>query len=176
GINCGETCAAPFAEGTKVVLSAVSGPNSTAVQWAGCDEVNLEEKCMVTISAAKTVTATFDLVKRKLTVEKKGSGTATVTSAPSGINCGATCSASYTFGTAITLTAALGPKTLKPSWVGCDSVDAEGKCLVTMSAAKTVIATLEPSEYELKVGKTGTGGGKVTSSPAGVDCGSTCSV
>jgi len=68
GINCGETCAAPFTEGTKVVLSAVSGPNSTAVQWSGCAEVDLEGKCKVTMSAAKTVTATFDLVKRKLTV------------------------------------------------------------------------------------------------------------
>jgi len=178
GISCSATCSAPFAEGEKVVLSAVSGPNSAAVQWSGCDEVNLEEKCKVTMgSSPKTVTATFDLVKRKLTVEKKGSGTATVTSSPAGISCGTACStssASFTFGTAVTLTAAPGPKTLKPSWTGCDSVDVENKCLVTMNAAKTIVLTLEPSEYELKVGKAGTGGGKVTSSPAGIDCGATC--
>jgi hypothetical protein len=174
GIECGGTCSAPFSEGATVILSAVSGPNSTAVQWSGCVEVDLEGKCKVTMSTAKTVTATFDLVKRKLTVEKKGSGTATVTSAPSGINCGATCSASFTIGTAVALTAAPGPKTLKPSWGGCDSVDAENKCLVMMSAAKTVTVTLDSSEYQLKVGKAGSGAGKVTSSPAGIDCGSTC--
>jgi Divergent InlB B-repeat domain len=176
GISCGETCAAPFAEGTKVVLSAVSGPNSTAVQWTGCAEIDLEGKCKVTMSTAKTVTATFELVKRKLTVEKKGAGTGTVTSSPAGIGCGATCGASFTIGTAVTLTAAPGPKTLKPSWAGCDSVDAENKCLVTMSAARTVTVTLESSEHQLTVKKAGTGGGKVTSSPAGIDCGSTCSV
>ncbi len=40
-----------------------------------------------------------------LTVNKTGTGSGTVTSSPSGINCGSTCSAQFAQGTAVTLTA-----------------------------------------------------------------------
>ena len=44
---------------------------------------------MVTMDAAKSVTATFTLNRYTLSVNKVGTGT--VTSAPAGITCGATC-------------------------------------------------------------------------------------
>ncbi|MBI2531840.1 MAG: fibronectin type III domain-containing protein, partial [Deltaproteobacteria bacterium] len=47
------------------------------------------EQCATTAAA----TTTFSL-----TLNKSGAGTGTVTSAPTGINCGATCSATYTSG------------------------------------------------------------------------------
>ena len=177
GIECGASCSAPFTEGSTVVLKAVSGANTGAVVWTGCSAgETLENECKVAMSAAKTVTATFNLLERKLTLEKKGAGTGTVTSAPTGINCGATCSANFVKGTTVTLTGVPGPKTLAPIWSGCDSVDAENKCKVTMSAARTVTATFEPSEYLLTVKKAGAGAGKVTSSPAGISgCATTCS-
>ncbi len=40
-----------------------------------------------------------------LTVTKAGNGQGTVTSSPAGINCGVSCSALYTSGTSVTLTA-----------------------------------------------------------------------
>jgi hypothetical protein len=174
GIDCGATCSAPFTEGSTVVLKAVSGLNTATVEWTGCTTETLEHECKVTMSAAKTVTATFNLLERKLTVEKKGTGTGTITSSPLGIDCGATCSASFVKGTTVTLTGVPGPKTLTPSWTGCDSV-VEGKCVVTMSIARTVTATFDPSEYLLTVKKAGAGSGKVTSSPAGIsECATTC--
>jgi hypothetical protein len=175
GIECGATCSAPFTEGSTVVLKALSGPNTAVVKWTGCTAETLENECKVTMSAAKEVTATFNLLERKLTVEKKGTGTGTVTSSPAGIECGATCSANFVKDTAVTLTGTPGSKTLAPTWSGCDSVSAENKCLVTMSAAKTVTATFAPSESQLTVKKAGTGTGTVTSSPAGIECGATCS-
>ena len=43
------------------------------------------------MSSAQSVTATFNLQTFNLTVAKAGTGLGTVTSAPAGINCGATC-------------------------------------------------------------------------------------
>jgi Divergent InlB B-repeat domain len=175
GIECGGTCAAPFAEGSKVVLKGAAGANTGAVKWSGCTTINLENECSVTMSAAKAVTATFNLLERPLTVLKKGLGTGTVTSSPAGIECGATCSASFIKETVVTLTGTPGAKTLPPAWSGCDSVTAENKCVVTMSIAKSVTATFDPFEFALEVKLAGLGTGTVTSSPAGIECGATCS-
>jgi hypothetical protein len=176
GIDCGATCSAPFTEGSTVVLKAVSGANTATVLWTGCSAgETLENECKVAMSAAKSVTATFNLLERKLTVEKKGTGAGTVTSSPSGINCGATCSAGFVKGTTVTLTGVPGSKTLAPSWSGCDSVDAEGKCLVTMSKAREVTATFNLAKWSLTVTKVGSGTGMVTGTPAGIECGATCS-
>jgi Divergent InlB B-repeat domain len=174
GIECGGTCAAPFTEGSTVVLKGVPGTNTAAVKWTGCASETLENECKVTMSAAKTVTATFNLLERKLTVEKKGLGTGTVTSSPAGIECGGTCSANFVKETVVTLTGTPGAKTLPPVWSGCDSVTAENKCVVTMSIARSVTATFDPFEFALEVKKAGLGTGTVTSSPAGIECGGTC--
>ena len=52
-----------------------------------------------------------------------------------------------------------------------------GSCVVVMNGAQTVIATFNPpqSMATLTVSQTGTGSGTVTSSPAGINCGATCS-
>jgi hypothetical protein len=174
-IECGATCSASVAEGVTVVLIGTPGTNTAAVAWSGCDKVNLENECSVTMSAPKTVTATFNLLERKLTVEKKGTGTGTVTSSPAGIECGATCSASFVKETTVTLTGTPGPKTLAASWTGCDSVNAENKCVVTMTTVKSVTVTFDLPAYQLTVKKAGAGAGTVTSSPAGISCGAICS-
>ena len=46
-----------------------------------------------------------------------------------------------------------------------------------MSAARSVTATfnLSPATYTLSVAKAGAGTGAVTSSPAGINCGTECS-
>ncbi len=177
GINCGPACSAAFTDGASVSLTSVAGANSQAVQWTGCDSVNVEKKCIVAMNAARTVTATFNLLQRELKVTKAGTGTGTVTSSPAGIECGGTCSASYEHGTALTLSGAPGPNTEAVKWTsGCDSVNGENKCLVTMSGAKSVKATFD-SKPQLTVTKAGTGASlaSVTSSPAGIACGATCS-
>ena len=175
GINCGSTCAFAFADNAAVLLTGTSGANTAAVKWAGCDSVNIEGKCKVTMSEARKVIATFDLAKRKLTVSKAGTGTGTVKSSPAGIECGAVCSAEYDHGAEVTLTGVPGANTEAVKWAGCTSVTGENKCLVTMIAAKSVSATFNLAKRQLKVTKGGLGTGTVTSSPAGISCGSTCS-
>jgi len=176
GIDCGSDCGELYEEGTKVTLEAKADGGSTFAGWSGaCSGTGT---CKVTMTAAKEVTAEFTLAaKPKFLLKAKlaGSGTGTVTSSPAGINCGLDCSEEYDEGTPVTLTGAAGANTKPVSWAGCDSVDGENKCHVTMSAAKEVTATFALEQRLLTVKKTGTGTGKVTSSPAGIDCGATCS-
>lgn len=174
GIDCGSTCSFAFADNAIVLLSGTAGANSAAVKWAGCDQVTIENKCKVTMSEAKKATATFDLIKRKLSVEKTGNGSGTVTSSPTGISCGATCTAEYDHGTEVTLTGSPGPNTEAVKWAGCASVDLEGRCKVTMAGAKSVSATFNLHPQTLKVTKGGLGAGTVSSKPAGISCGGTC--
>ena len=74
-----------------------------------------------------------------LTVAKAGTGAGTVTSNVGGINCGATCSASYSSGASVILTAAATTGTFTGwSGAGCSGT---GTCTVSMSSARTVTAT-----------------------------------
>jgi hypothetical protein len=173
GINCGVTCAFAFADNTAVTLTGAAGANTAAVAWSGCDSVTVENKCKVTMTDAKSVTATFNIQQRELKVTKAGNGTGTVTSSPAGIECGTTCTASYAHGTAVTLTGSPGGGSLPVTWTGCTKVT-EGKCEVTMTAAKAVTATFKLPSHQLTVAKAGVGSGIVTSTPSGINCGSTC--
>jgi hypothetical protein len=109
-----------------------------------------------------------------LAVFKDGTGTGTVTSSPAGINCGSTCTASFTNGTMVTLTPTASADSTFTGWSGACS--GTGPCTVTMDQARSVTATftLKPT-HTLTVSKAGTGSGTVTSSPAGISCGATCS-
>jgi hypothetical protein len=175
GINCGATCSASFASGTQVTLTAAPATGSTFSGWgAPCSGTGT---CVVTITAATSVTATFgpSTTNFTLTVTKAGTGTGTVTSAPAGINCGATCSASFASGTQVTLTAMAPTGSTFSGWgAPCSGT---GTCVVTLTAATSVTATFGPSttNFTLSVTKAGTGTGTVTSAPAGINCGATCS-
>src|SRR5437867_1595386 len=78
-----------------------------------------------------------------LTVTKAGNGSGTVTSSPPGINCGATCSASYDSGTVVTLTATPAFLSIFTGWSGCDTASGTS-CTVTMLAARSVTANFLP--------------------------------
>ena len=109
-----------------------------------------------------------------LTVNKAGTGSGSVTSSPPGIDCGATCSATYTSGTVVTLTATPASGSTFTGWSGCDTVSGT-TCTVTMSAARSVTASFTLQRFTLSVNKAGIiGGGTVTSSDGGINCGPTC--
>src|SRR5207253_5844956 len=98
-INCGATCSATYDSGTFVALTATPATGSDYTSWTGCDSVSGNTCTVTTMSAARSVTATFTLQRFPLSVSKTnvltGSGTVTSTSnpgSPSQINCGPTCS------------------------------------------------------------------------------------
>src|SRR5437867_590289 len=171
GIDCGATCSASYPSDTPVTLTATPAVGSVFTGWSGGGCTG-SDPCVVTVTAATTVTATFALQNFTLTVAPSGTGVGTVTSAPAGIDCGATCTASYSYNTTVTLTAtpALGSAFTGWSGGGCTGT---GPCTVTLTAATAVTASFTPT-FVLTVSKPGAGAGTVSSTPAGIDCGPTC--
>jgi uncharacterized protein (DUF362 family) len=88
--------------------------------------------------AAATVTITESDVP-VLSVARAGAGSGRVTSAPSGIDCGSTCEASFAPGTAVTLAAAPQPGSVFTGWSGACS--GTGACAVTMDGSRSVVAS-----------------------------------
>jgi hypothetical protein len=172
GIACGSDCTESYAPGTVVTLSAVAAGDSTFTGWTGgCTGTGT---CQVTMNAAVMVTATFALQKHTLQVALAGNGSGTVTSSPAGISCGTGCSAAYDAHTQVTLTAAPAANSVFTGWSG-GGCAGTGTCVVTTDSAISVTATFTLKQFTVSVAVTGTGGGTVTSSPAGISCGSSCS-
>jgi hypothetical protein len=169
--SCSATCTYAIAKGATLQLSATPDVSSTFAGWSGaCAGTGA---CSVLMDQARTVGATFTLKSFVLSVAKVGSGSGTITSTPAGISCGSSCSASYTYGTQVTLTASPEVSSTFNGWSGACS--GSGACTTTMTAARSVTAVFSLKSFALTVTKAGTGTGTVSSSPAGISCGSTCS-
>jgi hypothetical protein len=108
-----------------------------------------------------------------LSLAKAGNGSGTVTSAQAGIACGSTCSHSYPYGTVVTLTAAPATGSRLAGWSG-GGCSGTNRCISTTSSNTSVTATFSLVPETLSVSRKGDGRGAVTSSPAGITCGSSC--
>ena len=108
-----------------------------------------------------------------LTVNRVGTGTGTVTSAPAAINCGSVCANTYGAGAVVTLTATPAAGSTFTGWSG-GGCSGTGACVVTVAAATTVSATFTVPTVTLTVARAGTGGGTITSAPSGIGCPVTC--
>ena len=177
GIDCGVDCSEKYTNGTPVTLTAAPATGSVFTGWSGggCSGTG---SCTLTMDAAKNVTASFEPSappgEQTLIAAKGGSGTGSVTSDPVGINCGPDCSENYPDGTSVTLTATPAAGSSFTGWSGdasCPGTD--DTCIVKMDQGRTVTATFE-ADQPLTVTKSGSGSGLVSSTPAGVDCGSDC--
>ena len=142
GIDCGEACTAEFAVDTTVTLSASPLAGSAFVDWGGaCSGTG--SVCLLTMSEARNVTATFDSVlaePRTLELTLLGAGTGTVTSSPPGIDCGSACLAQFEDGTSVTLTASAAAGSSFAGWSGACS-GTSTTCTVSMTQARSVTAT-----------------------------------
>lgn len=111
----------------------------------------------------------------RLTVTKTGTGEGTVTSSPAGIDCGATCSATYSGGSQVTLTAAPEGSSRFSGWSG-GGCSGTGGCTVTLNEDTPVTALFTAvGQIVLKVKNAGAGNGTVKVLPvATASCGSGC--
>lgn len=144
GIDCPGACSADFASGTQVTLTESPPGGSMFTGWSGGGCSGTDTSCVVTMSQAQNVTATFTPDPQPngytLSVSKPGSGSGTVTSSPGGIDCGDTCSAGYAAGSQVTLTESPAAGSAFAGWSGgCSGTGTT--CAVTMSAAQNVTAT-----------------------------------
>ena len=168
GINCGSTCTHDYEIGKRITLTAAPDANAKFVGWGGACSGS-QNTCKVTITDALSVTAEFAL--KEFTLEVQTDGPGKVTSNPAGINCGSTCTHDYEIGKRITLTAAPDANAKFVGWGGACS-GSQNTCEVTITDALSVTAEFALKEFTLEVQTDGPG--KVTSNPAGINCGSTC--
>lgn len=187
GISCTQEapagCSATFLDGDAIVLSAGSadGRSSRFRQWgASCSGTG--GTCTLTMNQDRTVNAEFtDLTPPPvpaITVTRAGRGSGTVTSVPSGIECGPRCTAEFPglspFAQA-TLTADPAPGSTFAGWTGSKNCGVVATCQLTLQGRRAVTATFEatppPPTQQMLVATGGDGSGMVISSPAGITCG-----
>ena len=123
------------------------------------------------------LTFTVDPPMATLSVTSSGSGSGTVTSSPTGIACSTACTGSFTSGALVTLTATPSETSAFMGWSrgGCSGT---GPCTLTLTSDTSVTAVFDlrtASSFTLTVAIGGSAGGTVTSSPPGINCGSSCS-
>ncbi len=172
GLACGATCTITVDHGTALSIMATPGALSVFAGWGGaCSGTTA---CALTITSNTAISASFALDDVTLFVTRGGTGTGTVTSAPAGISCGADCEQTYSAGQMTTLTATPATGSTFTGWTGAGCTGT-GACTITMTAATTVTATFTLQSFTLAVTRAGNGSGSVTSSPAGIACGSACS-
>ncbi len=170
GISCGATCSASYDAGTSVTLSATANTGYTFAGWSGaCTGTG---SCVVSMTAAKSVTATFTQNATYYTLTTSKTGNGTLTSTPSGISCGSTCTYDYESGNSVTITATAGSGYTFTGWSG--GCTGTGACTLSMTAAKSVAATFTENTIYYTLTANNAGGGTITSSPSGISCGSTC--
>jgi hypothetical protein len=101
----------------------------------------------------------------------------TVTSNPSGINCGSTCYANFDAEASVTLNALPNSGYTFTGWSG-GGCSGTGTCAVNMASAQVVTANYATAAsavtYYLNVSKSITAAGTITASDGTINCGSTC--
>lgn len=140
GINCDTNCSAPFATNTVVTLTPTPATGQVFAAWGGAC-TGAGATCTVTMSQARTVSATFAAqapVQRALTVSLVGGGA--VRSNPAGIDCGTTCSANFADGASVVLTATPNAGQQFSAWSGA-CTGSTPTCTVAMTQARTTAAT-----------------------------------
>jgi YD repeat-containing protein len=147
GINCDPTCSADYPAGTQVTLIAAPLTGSAFDGWLG-EGCTGTGTCTVEMSQARSIAATFALggpTTYALTVTTAGTGSGSVTSNPSGIDCGVTCSAAFATGTGVSLTPTAALGSTFTGWTG-DPDCADGSVTMTQQLACTATFTLQPPQ------------------------------
>jgi hypothetical protein len=114
----------------------------------------------------------------RVTVNRSGTGSGTITSSPTAINCGNDCSATYVKDTTLTLTAVAVAGSTFAGWSGnadCSdgsiTVNADINCTATFNLTSAYTLT---TNIVNEITSSGSAGGRVVSNPVGIDCGTDC--
>ena len=171
GIDCPRSCTAAFAAGKAVVLTPAPAPG---YRFAGFRGSCSGDNCSLKLADDVLVLASFTVIpSHQLTVSLSGSGGGRVTSVPAGIDCPGTCTAAFATGTAVALTPAPAAGSRFARFGGACSGD---RCSLRLADEAQVSASFDVIPWrQLTVALTGSGGGRVTSTPAGINCPGACS-
>jgi hypothetical protein len=150
---------------TGLAAGAIVGPKGVESNGAGT--------VLVAYTTLDPVTRTGRVMARLVTrgaslqVSRSGSGSGRVLSAPAGIDCGTSCTAAFTEGATVTLTAAPEPDSVFAGWSGACA--GTGTCTVAVSGAHQVTAKFDRApatgSFPLVISTAGTGSGYALASP-----------
>jgi List-Bact-rpt repeat protein len=169
GIDCGGTCAASFALGAPVRLTAQPAPGSYLASWGG-DCVGASQACDTTADEDARIQAQFASGSpptpsvHALTVSFSGQGQ--VTSSPPGIiDCGSNCWTSFSGGGHVTLNATPDAGFVFDGWAG--DCSGTGACDVAVTSLRSVVAvfkarTIPPGTSTLTIVNNDPGSGQGT--------------
>jgi hypothetical protein len=178
-------CSQSILSGSITTLTAVPNTTSNFTSWSTPPCVvpaGQPAKCAVTMSKAQTVTAVFTAQTSSFTVALTGNGTVTSTSLPTvtpEINCAnpappSVCSANFTSGTSVSLTATPGTGYSFSSWTAGPCIDTSATTcafVVGNTTATSATALFTKSNFLLTVNRAGIAGGTVTGLGGGISCG-----
>jgi hypothetical protein len=155
-------------------LTPASGYVAGAVTGTCGGSLNANSFTTSAVTADCTVVASFTaapVTTYLLSVSKTGTGSGTVTSDTGGINCGATCSASYVSGATVTLAAAAASNNTFTGWSG----DCAGATCVlsNVTAAHSVVAGFALNTYAITATANPSAGGTASCTPNPVSSGGT---
>jgi hypothetical protein len=150
GTGCSVSpCVTSFTRTTSAPTASVVAVPATGSSFTGFSGACSGGSCMLTLSGGSpSVTATFALQSYPLTVALNDieGATGSVTSLPAGINCGATCTASYNYNTSVTLTATPTGTAHFGGWSG-DCISTQPTCTVAVTRARNVTAAFTNANY-----------------------------
>ncbi|MEW6609914.1 MAG: hypothetical protein AB1414_21120, partial [bacterium] len=189
GIDCGDDCSESYLEGTQVKLTATADDGWVLTGWrfdkadsigaqlcelAMLRAINTRNpvslSCTIPIKRPIDVYITFE---RGGVIEVVKTGSGTVISSPTGIDCGCNCQGVFLGDPGfVTLTAIPASGATFIGWEGdCSGIE---DCLLYIDHHhRNVIARFsKEGQYMLTVNKIGSG--TITSSPLGINCGDDC--
>ena len=172
-VPCTSSCTENHPWGSTVTATAVPDPGHVFTGWSGACKGTAA--CTLRVTGDRTLNATFVRRAQTLTVTKnlETHASGSISSVPDGITCGTDCTHSYQQHHEIDLTAVPGPRSSFTGWSG-GCTGQEPTCSVVMSQDKTVTAHFALTDYRVRIEKSGSGMGTVSSSPDGLSCGDTC--
>ena len=184
GIQCGSSstaCSVSFPAGSTVTLSASVGSTVAFAGWGGTDGCGTNSTgCRILMSTNRSLSAKFNPL---LNLSLYGNGGGSVVDDSATIACGltgtcanfASATQGYPAGTHVRLTASTSTTgSTFTGWSGGTCTGTASSCSFVISTYTVVVATFSSSgPFTILVSTGGPGVGYVTSSPAGVSCGST---
>jgi ELWxxDGT repeat protein len=169
-VRCnGVVCNPNYPWGSIVTLSSVPQAGSSFAGWSGNGCTGIAD-CIVHLWDDQAITPTFNIIPgtARLSITKTGTSTGSVSSSPSGIDCGTICSANFPGGATVTLYASVPPITMATTqattfsgWSG-GGCSGTGICDVTLNTDTVIGAAFNLSDLTLTVTTIGTGNGTVT--------------
>ena len=147
---------ASYESGAVVALTATPADHYHFVEWTGACSGQLTATCSVTMNAPTAVSAVFAIDTYVMTVTQSTGGTINKSTA------------TYDYGTVVTLNATPAANYSFGQWNGDCTGELTTNCTLTMDGDKSVSATFNQNTFTLTITYNPTEGGGTTTPPVGV--------